>query len=202
MDAERADAERLIIKREKWLLRESDKTETRIDTIINKLMDEPELKGIFTKKLKEYQLLLESLQEKLESIVQQLKSISKEPIDANAMKHLLENLDTMLEESDSAEKKELLALFVKDIQITKEPTSRRTGRQITQINLTFDFTIESLQESTGVLLNKINNININCVAPIDTSFMDEPFPNEETLRDALASLSFLPLFMVRFTAHN
>ncbi|MDC3418481.1 recombinase family protein [Aquibacillus salsiterrae] len=202
MNAERADAERPLLKEKKRLLREIDKTDSRMDTIINKLMDEPELKGIFTKKLKEYQLLLESLQEKLESVVQQLKNISKEPIDANAMKHLLENLETMLEQADSAEKKELLALFVKDIQITKEPTSRRTGRQITQINLTFDFTIEALQGSTGVLLNKMNNININCVAPIDTSFMDEPFPNEETLRDALASLSILPLLMIRFPPIN
>ena len=63
----------------------------------------------------------------------------------------------------------------------------------------FDFTTEALQGSTGVLLYRMKDINIDCIAPIDTSFMDEPFSREETLRNALASLSILPLLMVRFT---
>lgn len=202
MNLEREAAERPLLKEKKLLLHEIEKTEKRIDTIINKLIDEPELKTIFTKKLKEQQQLLESLKEKVASTEKQLLNISKEPIDADAMRTLLENLDEILEKADSAEKKELLALFIRDIHITKEPTSRRTGRQITQINLMFDFTIEALQGSTGVLLNRMNDINLDFIAPIDRSFLDQPSFYEEMLRDAMASLSILPLLMVRFPPIN
>lgn len=202
MNSEREEAEKPLLKEKKRLFQECEKTEKRVDTIVNQLMDDIELKSIYTKKLKEQQQLLETYQEKLASIDNQLQSINKKPIDADAMRNLLENLDTILEKADSTEKKELLALFVKDIQITKEPTSRRTGRQITRLNLMFDFTIEALQGSTGVLLNRMTDINLDFIAPIDTSFMDEPFSREETLRDALASLSILPLLMVRFPPIN
>jgi site-specific DNA recombinase len=61
----------------------------------------------------------------------------------------------------------------------------------------FDFTIEALQGSTGVVLNRMNNINLDFIAPIDKSFLDQPSFYEDMLRDAMASLSILPL--VRFT---
>lgn len=110
---------------------------------------------------------------------------------------LLKNLDSILERADAAEKKELLALFVKDIQITKERVSFKEGRQITQINLMFDFTIEALQGSASVLLNSMDHIN--CIAPIDHSIISQ-ISKEDMYREALASLNLLPLFMIQFTA--
>ena len=115
-------------------------------------------------------------------------------------KHLLKNLDSILDHADAAEKKELLALFVKDIQITKERVSFKEGRQITQINLMFDFTIEALQDSTSTLLNSMSEIN--CIAPVDLSFMNNPSYNENSMREALASLNLLPLFMIRLIPIN
>ncbi|MGG6359617.1 hypothetical protein ACQ5SI_10220 [Peribacillus frigoritolerans] len=176
------------------------KLKKQIDNLVTLLMDDPELRDIYSKKLKEHKQQLNALDERIQLFESQLKNISKEPIDAEALKHLLQNLDTILEHADATEKKELLALFIKDIHITREKISSKEGRQIKTINLMFDFTIEALQGGTGVLLNQMSAMN--CVAPLDLSFMNESNNKEKTIREALASLNLLPLFMVRFTVTN
>jgi site-specific DNA recombinase len=163
-------------------------------------MDDPELREIYNKKMKEQRDFLINIEDRIEHVKKQLLNVSKDPIDADSLKHLLKNLDTTLEKADAAEKKELLALFVKDIQITKDRVFFKEGRQITQINLMFDFTIEALQGSTSTLLNSISEIN--CIAPVDLSFMNNPSYNENSMREALTSLNLLPLLMVRFTTIN
>lgn len=170
------------------------------DDLVSLLMDDPELREIYNKKMKEQRDFLINIEDRIEHVKKQLLNVSKDPIDADSLKHLLKNLDTTLEKADAAEKKELLALFVKDIQITKDRVFFKEGRQITQINLMFDFTIEALQGSTSTLLNSISEIN--CIAPVDLSFMNNPSYNENSMREALASLNLLPLLMVRFTTIN
>ncbi|GIO22253.1 hypothetical protein J11TS1_08340 [Oceanobacillus sp. J11TS1] len=102
-----------------------------------------------------------------------------------------------MDHADVAAKKGLLALFVKNIQITKEKVSFKEGRQIKTINLMFDFTIEALQGGTGVLLNEM--CTIDCIEPFDFSILDDPAYKEKSLRESLGSLNLLPLFMIRFT---
>lgn len=58
-------------------------------------MDDQELRDIYSKKLKEHKLQLNTLDERIQLLESQLKNISKEPIDAAALKHLLQNLDNI-----------------------------------------------------------------------------------------------------------
>lgn len=201
MNTERSNAERPLLEEKRRLLSNKHKIERQIDNIVTLLMDDPELSDIYKKKLKEQKSQLTALDERIQQIENQLQNVSKEPVDADALKHLLQNLDTILEHADVAEKKELLALFIKNIQITKDKISFKEGRQIKSINLMFDFTIEALQGSTGVLLNKISELE-NYIAPLDLSFMDTPFSCEKMYREALTSLNLLPLFMIRFPPIN
>lgn len=165
------DAEYPIQEEKKRILLNKRKIEKQIDNLVTLLMDDPEQRDIYSKKLKEHKQQLSEIDERIQLLESQLKNINKEPIDAEALKHLLQNLDTILEHADATEKKEPLALFIKDIQITREKVSSKEGRQIKTINLMFDFTIEALQGGTGVLLNQMNEIS--CVAPLDLSFMNE-----------------------------
>ncbi len=200
MNAERSDAERPIQEERKRLSATKHKTEKQLDNLVTLLMDDPELREVYSKKMKELKLQLTTLDERIQVVGKQLQNVSKEPIDADALLQLLQNLDSILDQADAAEKKELLALFVKDIQITEEKVSFKEGRQIKSINLMFDFTIEALQGSTGALVNQM--CEINCVEPVDLSFMNDPGYKEITMREALASLNLLPLFMIRFPPIN
>ncbi|MBU8730773.1 recombinase family protein [Cytobacillus oceanisediminis] len=200
MNSDRSDAERPLQEERKRLLSNKQKNEKYIDNLVTMLMDDPDLRDIYNNKLKEQKQQLISITERIQSLDSQLKNVNKEPIDAESLKYLLQNLDTILERADAAEKKELLALFIKDIQITKDKVSGKIGRQILAINLMFDFTIEALQGSTGALMNQM--CEINCIAPVDLSFMNNPSYNENSMREALASLNLLPLFMIRFPPIN
>ncbi|CAF1831313.1 hypothetical protein NRS6141_02610 [Bacillus subtilis] len=46
----------------------------------------------------------------------------------------------------------------------------------------------------------MTDINLDFIAPIDTSFIDKPFSLDETLKDTPASLSLLTLLMIRLTS--
>ena len=61
----------------------------------------------------------------------------------------------------------------------------------------FDFTIEALQRSTDILVNKMNSA-INCVKPFDLSVINSPELKGKSIRDSLELLSILSLLMVRF----
>lgn len=78
--------------------------------------------------------------------------------------------------------------------------SRQKRRQITKINLLFDFTIESMAGATGEWFNEMASLDY--IQPVDSSFLDLPTNSQKTIREALASLSVLPLFMIRFTGVN
>ncbi|WP_106495740.1 recombinase zinc beta ribbon domain-containing protein [Lentibacillus sp. Marseille-P4043] len=200
MNADRLNAESPLLDEKKRLLKNKRKIEKQIDNLVTLLMDDPELRDIYSKKMLEQKNHLATIENQMENVEKEINSISKDPIDAEALIQLLKNIDVLLDQADATEKKELLALFIKDIQITKEKASHNEGRQIKCINLMFDFTIEALQGSSSILINKISEIN--CIAPLDRTFMEEPFSRDENFREALSSLNFLPLFMVRFPPNN
>ncbi|MYL41245.1 hypothetical protein GLV99_06375 [Virgibacillus massiliensis] len=200
MNAERLNAETPLMDEKKRLLKNKRKMEKQLDNLVTLLMDDPDLRDIYSKKMMEQKNQLAVTESRIEKLEKDLQTISKDPIDAEALTHLLKNIDTLLDQADATEKKELLALFVRDIQITKEKVSHKEGRQIKCINLMFDFTIEALQGSSSTLINEMSKIN--CIAPADLSFMDAPFSREEMFRETLSSLNILPLFMVRFPSIN
>lgn len=197
---DRLNAESPLLDDKKRLLKNKRKIEKQLDNLVTLLMDDPDLRDIYGKKMLEQKKQLGTIESQIEKVEKELQTISKDPIDAEALTHLLKNIDTLLDKADATEKKELLALFIKDIQITKEKVSHKEGRQIKNINLMFDFTIEALQGSSSILINKMSEIN--CITPLDITFMEEPFSREENFREALSSLNILPLFMVRFPPIN
>lgn len=58
----------------------------------------------------------------------------------------------------------------------------------------FDFTIEALQGSPGTLVSQM--CEVNCIAPVDLSFMNDPGHKEMTMREALASLNVCSGFLI------
>lgn len=100
---------------------------------------------------------------------------------------------------DADEQKALLRLMVESIRITKE-SPRRVGRQITQINLHFDFTIDALQRDSAVLLSRLVETRaLDFVAPLEPEALDSlNNTHTESLGDLMKSLSILPLAMIRF----
>lgn len=134
-------------------------------------------------------------------VEKELKSLDTQPIDAEALRNLLSHFDAIINRASAIEIKQLLSLFIKNIQITKEPISsehrRQKSRQITKINLLFDFTIESMAGASGEWFNEM--VSLDYIQPVNSLLLDLPSNNEKTIREALASLSVLPLFMIRFT---
>lgn len=51
--------------------------------------------------------------------------------------------------------------------------------------------------ATGEWFNEMASLDY--IQPVDSSLLDLPSNSEKTIREALAFLSVLPLFMVRFT---
>lgn len=200
MNSERSNVERPLQEEKKRLFSNKQKIEKHIDNLVTMIMDDPDLRDIYSNKLKDQKQHLNSIEERILTADSQLTNVNTDPIDTESLKHLLQNLDSVLEHTDAAEKKELLALFIKDIQISKEKVSFKKGRQIKAIKLMFDFTIDALQGSTGSLVNQMGEIN--CVVPVDFSFMNDLSYKENAMREALASLNLLPLFMIRFPSIN
>lgn len=200
MNADRLNAESPLLDEKKRLLKNKRKIEKQLDNLVTLLMDDPDLKDIYSKKMLEQKKQLSTIESHIEHVEKELQTISKDPIDVEALTHLLKNIDGLLDQADATEKKELLALFIRDIQITKERVSHKDGRQIKCINLMFDFTIEALQGISSILINKMSEIN--CIEPLDTTFMEEPFSREENLREALSSLRILSSLMIRFPPIN
>jgi hypothetical protein len=67
-----------------------------------------------------------------------------------ALLYLVRNLDSILEQADSEEKKELLRMIIKEIEITPSAASRKEGRQIHKIHLHFDFTPAGIKKSQKI----------------------------------------------------
>lgn len=95
------------------------------------LMKDPELMPLFSEKLKEWQ------QEKL-SFLQQLEETEEKLANtSSALNYLVKNIDSILKQAGSEEKKELLQMIIQEIEITPSAVSRKEGRKITKIHLHF-----------------------------------------------------------------
>ncbi|MFC7395064.1 hypothetical protein [Scopulibacillus cellulosilyticus] len=124
-----------------------NKCEKYIANITDNLMKDPELLPMFTEKLKEQQQVKLSFQLQLDEIEENLANTTGKPIDLMALLYFVRNLDSILEQADSEEKKELLRMVIKEIEITPAAPSPRKGRQITKIHLHFDFTPAGVKKS-------------------------------------------------------
>jgi len=203
LNDQRLHSEQPLVEERKRLYSSKAKIE-QMDNIVNQLMDTPELQDVFKKKLLELKEAVLNLDEHIQRVEEELKSLDTQPIDADALRNLLSHFDAIINRASAIEIKQLLSLFVKNIQITKDPISseysRQKSRQIMKINLLFDFTIESMAGATGEWFNEMASLEY--IQPLDSSLLDLPSNSEKTIREALASLSVLPLFMVRFIFHN
>lgn len=204
LNDKRIHAEQPLVDEQKRLYTSKTKIEKQMDNIVNELMDTPELQDVFKKKLLELKETLLTINERIQRIEEELKSIDTQPIDTESLRNLLTHFDSIISRASAIEIKQLLSLFIKDIQITKEPISseysRQKSRQIKRINLLFDFTIEAMASTTGEWFDEM--VSMDYIQPVDPSLFELPSNSEKTIREALASLSVLPLFMVRFPLNN
>jgi len=97
---------------------------------------------------------------------------NQKPVDYAALHNLLTQIQKALMQADADEQKALLRLMVESIHITKE-APRRVGRRITKINLHFDFTVDTLQKDSVILLSRIASIQQNdFIAPLEHTVLD------------------------------
>lgn len=91
-----------------------------MDNIVNQLMDMPELQDVFKKKLLELKEVALNVDEHIQRVEKELKSLDTQPIDAEALRNLLSHFDAIISRASAIEIKQLLSLFIKNIQITKD----------------------------------------------------------------------------------
>ncbi|HDR8412855.1 TPA: recombinase family protein [Bacillus cereus] len=200
MNKERENAKQPLVEEKKHLESELNKCEKYISNITDKLMKDPDLMATFAEKLKEQQQAKLSFQQQLEENEEKLANTTSKPIDLMALLYFVRNLDSILDQADSEEKKELLRMIIKEIEITPTASSRKEGRQVNKIHLHFDFTPAGVKKKSKDLIRKMGSY-----APdkkVDLSALDKQNPTDSEIRDTLKSLSILPSLMIRFPTIN
>ncbi|HCO79982.1 MAG TPA: resolvase [Bacillus sp. (in: Bacteria)] len=200
MNKERENAKEPLIKEKKRLEAAIKKSEKYIENITDNLMKDPDLMPLFSEKLKQQQQEKLLFQQQLEETEEKLANTSAKPIDLMALLYLVRNIDCILEQADSEEKKALLRMIIQEIEITPSAPSRKEGRQITKIHLLFDFTPNGVKKKSKDLI-KIMGSYVHD-KKVDLSALDKQNPTDKEIRDTLKSLSILPSLMIRFTPHN
>lgn len=199
----RANSGSTIMKEKKAIIEELNKTSKHLQKIKQNILNDPELIAIFKDDLKEAHSRQEQLQKQLEALEAEMEKQNQKPVDYAALHNLLTQIQKALMQADADEQKALLRLMVESIHITKE-APRRVGRRITKINLHFDFTVDTLQKDSVILLSRIASIQQNdFIAPLEHTVLDSMNNiTEEKLGDLMKSLNILPLAMIRFTPDN
>lgn len=200
MNKERENAKEPLIQEKKRLETTLNKCDKYIANITDSLMKDPDLMPIFAEKLKEQQQAKLTFQQQLEETEEKLSNTSTKPIDLMALHYLVKNIDSILEQAASEEKKELLRRIIKEIEITPTAPTPREGRQITKIHLHFDFTPTGVKKKSKDLIRKMGSYAHD--KKVDLSALDKQNPTDKEIRDSLKSLSILPSLMIRFTVTN
>ncbi|MEK8129488.1 hypothetical protein WMW72_16405 [Paenibacillus filicis] len=142
------------MEEKKALVAELNTNSRKLQKINDNILSDPELAAIFKDDLKETHSRQEQLQKRLETIEAELDEQCNKPVDFDSLQKLLTLIQDALMKINADEQKALLRLMVESIHITKE-SPRRVGRQITQIKLHFDFTINAMQRDSAVLLSRL-----------------------------------------------
>ncbi|UCZ53217.1 recombinase family protein [Bacillus shivajii] len=193
VNEKRSQAHEPITEELRLMQKKLSKVETQIKNIINELMDDPSLKSIFKPKLEELTTEKESIEAKIEELNEGLEVCDTTPIDDEALYHLLSNFDQVLQSADPEQQKSLFHMIIKEIHVTRE-----APRNVTRVDLHFDFTIEGLQnEGTGELLHTLNT---DFIQPVDNSVWE--ITDGKKVSEAMSSLNILPLKYVRFIPIN
>jgi len=200
MNKERENAKEPLIQEKKRLETTLNKCDKYIANITDSLMKDPDLMPIFAEKLKEQQQAKLTFQQQLEETEEKLSNTSTKPIDLMALHYLVKNIDSILEQAASEEKKELLRRIIKEIEITPTAPTPREGRQITKIHLHFDFTPTGVKKKSKDLIRKMGSYAHD--KKVDLSALDKQNPTDKEIRDSLKSLSILPSLMIRFPTIN
>lgn len=195
----RASADQSIQEERKLIQSQLSKLESNKNKIMDNMMIDPELVQIFKPKLLEIQQEQKTLQDRLEGLNEQLSIHDTHPIDYDSLEKLLGDFHTTLTMADPDEQKSLYRLIIKEILITKE-APRGIGRRIKRINLHFDFTIESLHDTSYELLHKVYADHVEPLQPWMLDSMKKTAENG--YRDLMESLNILPLAMIRFSPIN
>lgn len=203
INKDRLHAEQPLLEEKKLVENKIGKTQSKLNNLKEKIMTDADMLEMFRPNLISLQDELKMLQQQKERLVVQLDTQETEPIDFHALKKLLADFNTVLKSAEPDEQKSLLRMIIKDIQITKD-APRKSGRYITKINLLFDFTIESLQANSFSFIRKVYS-GYDFVADFDTRSLDGVTLanfHKSGVGEVMASLSILPLLMIRFPPIN
>lgn len=195
INQQRRTADQPIQEERKLIQGQLSKLDSNKNKIMNNMMNDPDLIPIFKPKLLEIQEEQKILSDRLAGLNEQLSIHNTNPIDHQSLQKLLTDFHVVLQEADPNERKSLYQLIIKDIQITIE-APRGVGRRIKRINLHFDFTIDSLFDTSYELLNKVYPDYIESIDPGTLDYLNKT--TENGYRDLMKSLSILPLAMIRF----
>ncbi|WP_079710180.1 recombinase family protein [Paraliobacillus ryukyuensis] len=196
VNQQRASAHAPINEEIKVLQSKLNSIQTKINNIIDDLIEDPTFKNTVKQRLQMYQEEEMQLKERIESLQTELDECDTAPIDEGAFYHLLQNFNKVIESADIKQLKALLRMIIKDIQITKD-APRSVGRQVEKVNLYFDFTLDGLRDGSMELLDAVNVEN---VMPVDSWMLETE--GEKTISEAMSSLNILPLKDVRFPSIN
>ncbi len=196
---DRQNREKPLLEEKKLIDKKIAKTQNKLTNLKEKIMADADLLDMFKPNLLALQDELKQLHQQKEELSVSIGNEETDPVDFDSLKRLLTDFHKVLTSVNGDEQRLLLRMLIKDIQITKE-APRRIGRRITKINLWFDFTIESLQTGSYNLLPKVYT-DYDFVANFDARLLDGVTLanfHKSRLGEVMASLSILPLAMIRF----
>ncbi|WP_010279078.1 recombinase family protein [Paenibacillus senegalensis] len=199
----RSNADVPLKEEKQALIKEINKNNKHLQKIKENILNDPELTAIFKDDLKQSHARQEQLRNRLEELDAEITQTNSKTVDYDAFHNLLSQIQGAISRLDADDQKALLRSMVQSIHITKE-APRGVGRQITKINLLFDFTIDALQKDSATLLARLSATQqLDCIAPLEPSVLDSlNVTHTDSLRDLMKSLNILPLAMIRFSAHN
>ncbi len=166
------------LKEEKQaLIKEINKNNKHLQKIKENILNDPELTAIFKDDLKQSHARQEQLRNRLEEVEAEIAQTNSKSVDYDAFHNLLSQIQGVISRLDADDQKALLRSMVQSILITKE-APRGVGRQITKINLLFDFTIDALQKDSATLLTRLSATQqLDCIAPLEPFRIEQPDPN-------------------------
>ena len=82
-------------------------------------MDMPELQDVFKKKLLELKEVALNVDEHIQRVEKELKSLDTQPIDAEALRNLLSHFDAIISRASAIEIKQLLSIFIKTCRLLR-----------------------------------------------------------------------------------
>jgi site-specific DNA recombinase len=193
VNEQRLIAEQPLVEHQKLIKNKLNQASKKLDNLLDALADGTFSKATLAPKIRELEEQKASLEQQLEKLSTSLSETDTAPIDYEAVRRLLADFQSTLNNVDADQRKALLRMIIKDITISRD-APHRIGRHVEKINLHFDFTFEAMTDSFELVKQLYPEVQKDLEPWKTASRRYEKKP-----RDYFESLPILPLAMVRFT---